>query len=340
MNKTYASLQIAQSTGGHHLTEDAGWGGIYEASAVLAVADGAPIRLRPIKSLQPLLDHFAPRYTAEVTPSGVAARLIRDTAVELAAHFPPVPLEEMVVRANQRLADHLCTIYGDLSAAAVATAEPHLTILHEDERTLRLALPAATYALARVDWDAKMIEIVQGADAAVFLIYTDGSTEQVTPDQMAQHDNAAKRLWLAQPETPARHPFFRAWGDNLGQELNRTNGLYHNYVAENGALDHAVGVSVVDGLPEMKQYMFKTTRPLENVRAVLVTSDGMFWPAPLNETEVAARERINRMGQRIMRDGLNGYLSALRAEEVRLRESGINPYQFHDDATGLLLTLE
>lgn len=339
MELRQTTLQSVQSTGVHHLTEDAGWGGMYEHQAILVAADGAPVRFRPMNSLQPLLDKYAPRYGAEITPSGVAARLIRDTVAEMSARYPAVPLADMIVQANQRLTDELVAIYGELTAEAIAALEPELTILHEDARYLRLGLPVATYAAARVNWQAQMLEVVQGADAAVFAIYYDGTVKQLTPDQMAHHDRAAKKLWLSQPAAPAEHPFFHALGDNRGMEVNRANGLYHNYVGPNGEIDESVGVSVVDGLPEITDYMFTLECSLDDIRAVLVTSDGMFWPAPLDETEAQAGQRVQQMGERIMRDGLDGYITALRAEETRVRESGINPYQFHDDATGLLLCL-
>lgn len=339
MNRDFATLQIVHSAGGGHHPEDAGWGCVYEHSATMVVADGASVRLSPIKSLQPMLDKYAPQYTSQVTPSGVASRLIRDTVAQLAGSFPLIPLDEMILQANQRLADELTAIYGELSAAAILKHEPHLTLLEEEARYLRLALPVSTYAVARADWHANTLEVVQGADAAVFILYQDGRCLQITPDQMAQHDEAARKNLVGQPDAPAQHPFFRQMGDNRSSEVNRLNGIYHNYVGPDGEIDQSLGVSVVDGLPQIANYMFQTQISLDGIQAVLVTSDGMFWPSPLDETPDAASQRIQAMGERITRDGIEGYLHALRAEETHLRESGIDPHQKHDDATGLLLTL-
>ena len=291
MNVNDATLHIVQSTGGDHLTEDAAWGCLYEHAATLVTADGASVRLHPIESLQQLQDKYAPQYSLQVTPSGVVSRLIRDTVAELAGVFPTMPLADMVLRANQRLADELSAIFGDLSAAAITKREPHLTLLNEDERYLRLALPVATYAVARANWQKQTLEIVQGADAAVFVLYRDGRFVQITPDQMAQHDAASKEILAGQPDAPAQHPFFQQMGDSRSMEVNRLNGLYHNYVGPNGELDPAVGVSVVNGLPQMVDYMFQTQMALEDIQAVLVTSDGMFWPGSPDETEDAAQQR-------------------------------------------------
>lgn len=334
-----ATLQTVQSTGGGHLTEDAAWAGVYESHAVMVVADGAPVRLRPMPSLQPLLDKFSSIYSPEITPSGIASRLIRDTVAQHATAHPPASLKAMVTQANQHLADELAAVYGELSAQAIVRQEPQFTILAEDERYIRLTLPASTYTVVRANWVSNHLEVAHGADSALIVIRDDGSCEQITPDQMAQHDHAAKKLWMAQPDAPAQHPFFRELGDNRGMETNRVNGLYHNYIGPNGELDRAVGVSVVDGLPQVVDYMFAKEMPLDGIRALLVISDGMYWPKPLDTPEEVEKQHLQDMVGRIMREGLTAYVGALRAEETRVRESGLNPYQWHDDATGLLLHL-
>lgn len=157
----------------------------------------------------------------------------------------------------------------------------------------------------------------------------DGTVQQVTPDQMAQHDDAFKAVHKAMPDEPARHPFFSALGISRAAEMNRMNGLYHNYIAPDGTLDPAVGVSVVDGLPQMRAYMFTAKRTLEDVQAVLVVSDGVFLPSPA-DASLPAAERLDRMGQIIRERGLAGYIDALRAEERRQHLS-------HDDATAVML---
>lgn len=333
------TLQILQSTGGDHLTEDACFGAIYEHHAVLAVADGAPVRLQPVPSLRPLIAKFAPLYGAEITPSGIASRLVRDTIARHAPDTVFTPLAQIITEANERLATELRAIYDELSAEAVLRHEPTITILAEDPRYLRLLLPVCTYTAVRVDFARNQLEVAHGADSALLVFMCDGSVQQITPDQMAPHDDAFKRLWLSAPIEPAQHPFFRALGDNRGRELNRMNGLYHNYVAANGATDAAVGVSVVNGLEQMRAYMFTQVLPLTDVEALLVVSDGVFLPLALDSDDARRAARLNEMGQIIRARGLAGYLDALRVEERRLRETGINPYQTHDDASLVMLTV-
>lgn len=339
MNVNGASLQFVQRIGGHHPMEDAGWCSLDDRAATMVVADGASVRLPAIKSLQTLQKRYVPQYGPDITPSGIASRLIRDTVAGLSSHFPEIALADMILQANQHLADALAAIYGELSATAVMKAEPQLTLLQDDERYIRLALPVSTYAVARANWQSQTLDIVQGADAAVFVLYRDGRFVQVTPDQMAQHDAASKDILASQTDAPAQHSFFQQMGDSRSMEVNRLNGLYHNYVGPNGELDPTVGVSVVNGLPQVADYMFKAQMPLADIQAVLVTSDGMFWPSASDETAEAGQQRVQQMGERIMRDGLDGYLVALRAQETYLKESGVNPHQKHDDATGVLLRL-
>lgn len=330
------TLQTLQETGSDHLTEDALFTASFEHHVVMLVADGAPLRLRPIRSMQPLLDRFAPLYGDGITPAGITSRLTRATVAQCIAEDPTYPLADAILASNQRLADLLSTHYGDLSAQTLLRHEPHLTILAEDPRYLRLMLPACTYTLARVDLQHNVLEVAHGADSALFLFMADGRIEQITPDQMKAHDDAFKRLWLETGNEPAQHPFFRALGDNRALELNRMNGLYHNYISTDGTPDPAVGVSVINGLPEIAHYMFTARLPLDGIEAVLLTTDGMFWPEP-PQAPLNPEENLMQMRARIERDGLRGYLQALRAEETRLRESGINPYQGHDDATAVLM---
>jgi hypothetical protein len=257
---------------------------------------------------------------------------------------PHKALADMVLAANARLAHELTLIYGALSAEAVLKQEAHLTILAEDERYIRLMLPASTYTVARINWQHDTLEVAHGADSALIALYSDGRVEQLTPDQMVQHDDSFKRLYVEQYDTPAQHPFFRELGDNLGREVNRINGLYHNYVSADGQLDAQVGVSVLNGLPQIADYMYTASYDLGDIQAIMLVTDGMFWPKPpadwlqATDNDAAARQ-LQQMGQRSHDVGLAAYIHALRAEEQRLRDSGENPYQWHDDATGLFCRL-
>jgi hypothetical protein len=336
MQTTHFTAVIAQSTGGDHLTEDACFAGVYEHHAVIMAADGAPVRLHPVNSLNALTARFADAYSADVTPSGVAARLVRDTVARRAHITPCVPPSALVEEANTALAETLCAIYGALDAQAVMEHEPTLTLLAEEPRAVRLALPACTYTIACVDRARSVVEFAHGADSALLAFMRGGEVRRLTPDQMRQHDDAAKRVWLSNPDQPAEHAFFRARGVNRGREIDLLNGLYHNYIDAHGQPNPAVGVSVVDGLPEMHTYMVTGTEPLADIEALLVVTDGMFLPVPPDAPD-PDHARLHEMRALIEAHGLAGYIEALRAEEVRVRAA--NPLYRHDDASGVLLRL-
>lgn len=334
----HTALQIVQDTGGDHLTEDALWAGIFEHHAVLAVADGAPQRLRPIVSMHPLIDNYRSRYGQGVTPSGIASRLLCSTVAELAptSHTPA----DMVIAANEQLAAELRAIYGDISTEALLQSEPHLTVLAEDERYIRLVLPAATYTVARLDWDKQQLEVAHGADSALIAFQHDDTAVRITPDQMAQHDNKAKNIHLTEPSAGAHHPFFQALGDSRAQEVNRLNGLYHNFVSPEGKTDPAVGVSVINGLPNVADYMFHICVPVDQYKAVLLVSDGMFWPSVVQEDMPEPDlTQLQLMGKLVLRQGLKVYVEKLRQEELRLTNAE-GTLIWHDDASGLLLSWE
>ncbi len=204
--KKHLKLELLQDSIKDYLSEDAVWAGVFEYDAVLAIADGAPQRLRPIMSMKPMLDKYSAIFGKNVTPSGIASRLFCQIVSTLSVEG--LPLADMVIQANQHLAQELVSIYGELSAQAILQKEPELTILAEDERYIRLVLPASTYTLARINWQQQTLEIAHGADSALIAIYHDGTAKQLTPDQMAQHDNKVKRSRLKNPSEPAKHPFF------------------------------------------------------------------------------------------------------------------------------------
>jgi serine/threonine protein phosphatase PrpC len=337
----HTTLQRVQDTGGDHLTEDALWAGVFEHHAVLAIADGAPQRLRPIVSMQPLTNTYRARYGQGVTPSGVASRLLCSTVAELAstAHTPA----EMVIAANERLAADLRAIYGDISTAALLQAEPHLTVLSEDARYIRLVLPAATYTVARIDWEKQQLEVAHGADSALIAFQQDDTAVRITPDQMVQHDDKAKSLYLTDPDAKAEHPFFQALGDSRAREINRLNGLYHNFVSPDGQTDPAVGVSVINGLPNVADYMFQTCLPLDQYKAVLLVSDGMFLPSQAPEDGLepinTSTTQLQLMGDLVLSQGLKGYVEHLRREETRVMNTP-GALAWHDDASGLFFAWE
>ena len=304
----------------------------------LMVADGTPQRLKTTGSLTPMLD----KYGMGTKPGRYAASLIRDTVAEKTVLMPDMPVQDIPLVANQRLREGLKLVYGDISDTAVLQKEPSLTKLHDDPRYVRLILPACCITIARLDLHNGLLNYVHGGDTALFLLYKDGHTIQITPDQMVQHDDKVRveRRRILQVHQPRDEAEFRALATHA-QTININNGIYHNYEDKHGNTDRALGVGVINGLPQLEDYLVNDTLNIDDLEGIVLTSDGIFWPAPLDETPEHAQTRVNYMGDLIRQHGLKGYLQAMHEEEFSDAQG--ERYQHFgklDDATAIYVQLE
>ncbi len=312
------------------LNEDAC--GVYSDgdSVALFVADGASQRLKTART--------SALYAGAGGSAGRFAAQTMHTAFRADSSASP---RDMILRANAMLRDGLHSVYGDLSASALLQHEPALAaVLEEDPRLLRLALPVCVVTAARIDLRRRQLEYGHAGDTALFLFYADGRVVCLTDDQMGNHDAAALALARQiQLEQGAAH-LADVLDDPRVQDLNRRNGLYHNYVDARGNTDRSVGVGVVNGLPHLEAYLQQDRVDLSEVRAVLVCSDGFPWPAPLDETDAARAARYETMRMRIQDDGLHGYYRVLRT--AQRGDSGRDRYprfKVQDDCTGIYVEL-
>lgn len=303
----------------------------------LMIADGAPQRLKTTGSLQPLYR----QYEHVSKPGQYAASLIRDITAEYINTQPKIPVSDIPLVANQRLKEMLESIYGEVSATAVLQKEPTLTRLQDDPRLVRLILPACCFTIARLDLKRGILTYVHGGDTALFLLYQDGRTVQITPDQMKQHDDKVRqeRYRIVQEYHPKDEKEYTSLTAHA-QVINVNNGIYHNYEDESGDLDLAVGVGVINGLPQLEAYMVEDTISIDGIEGIVLTSDGMFWPAPLDESDHEAEERVNHMGDLIRQHGVKGYLQVLRTEYQDLQSKDYNRFGKLDDATAVQVRIE
>ncbi len=316
-------------------TEDSFFVFQHGAVLYLMVADGAPQRLETTESLKPLLS----TYGAETKPGRYAALLARDVCARLAAAQPTMALRDMVLEANRELASRLKDIYGAITAEAVRQLEPSLSVLSEDPRYVRWILPVACLTLARIDLRTGRLAYAHCGDTALFALYRNGRTVQVTPDQMVQHDDKVRSVIARIVEQTGIRDFdllqphlAEAW------RLNQYNGIFHNYVDERGRTDLTLGCGVINGLPELEAYLITGELDVHEVEAVVVCSDGCFWPNPLGEQPDHTDLRIQMMGAMLRSGGLRAYIKALRREEASDAD-GAKYLRFgtHDDATALMV---
>ena len=97
---------------------------------------------------------------------------------------------------------------------------------------------------------------------------------------------------------------------------------------------------VINGLPQLESYLVADTLRLDDLEGIVLTTDGMFWPSPLDESEGDAQKRVNHMGDLIRQRGLKGYLKALHEEEqADARGERYQHFAKFDDATGIYVQL-
>lgn len=319
-------------------TEDSYYTNQQGSFITLMVADGASQRLKTTGSLKPFLE----AYETGIAPARYASAIARDVTAEKSTMDKNGSVRDIALAANQRLRENLESVYGEISSEAVLKKEPALTQLQEDPRYVRLILPICCITVARLDLDQRTLSYAHGGDTALFLLYRNGQTVQITPDQMAQHDDKMRREYrrIMQEHQPKDEKELYALATEA-RTINRNNGIFHNYEDEHGNTDQTVGVGVINGMPQLDAYLVSDTISLDDLEGVILTTDGMFWPAPLDETEAEAQARVNFMGQLIRERGLKGYLQALREEE--LADADGKKYQHFgklDDATAIYLTLD
>lgn len=299
---------------------------------ILMVADGAPQRIKTTGSMKALY-----RQHKNVSkPGQYAAHLARDTTAQQAITHPQVPVKDIPLIANQRLRDELESIYGEISVEAILEHEPTLTRLQDDPRLVRLILPACCITVARIDLERATLTYAHGGDTALFVLLQDGSTLQVTPDQMKQHDDIVnrERVRVVQEHHPQDDAEYRQLTADA-QITNQNNGIYHNYVDKYGNIDTTVGVGVINGLPQLKEYLVTGTISLESVEQIVLTSDGMLWPRSFHETVDQAEERVNHMGHLIRQHGINGYLQRLHQDIANPDSPNYRQFGKVDDATAI-----
>jgi len=308
-----------------------------EQNAHVLVADGAWQRIQTTRHLQPLLD----RYGNETTPGRYAALVTRDTTLMHAVQHPSSPLREALLAANHQLRAQLATVWGALSTGAVLEREPDLTPLRDDPRLLRLILPVCVATLARIDLIGQTLDFAHCGDTALYVYYRDGRVEQLTDDQMQQHDERAlERALQLQKEQGAANLIDTLFDERV-TAVNREHGIYHNYEDAFGKPDTTVGVGTINGLPQLAAYIQEGRWSLDGVDAVLICSDGFSLPAPFRENRADTTTRLERMRARIEQNGLAGYIQELRtverADETRDRYPR---FGLHDDATAVYVRFD
>lgn len=304
---------------------------------VLAAIDGATT-VASFKTLNDYLETFR----NGITPAALAATVTRDAILQTLGNLSSnndIDPRHLILQANASLRELLDSVAPEIfDAKAMIEADPALQPLLEDPRKIRLFLPSAVLSLATIDTELKLLQYAHAGDTALLVAYHDGRVE--VPTHIPRRINYDSALAVASNTVRKDRRMNDAVDDPLVRALDRDHRIYHNYVDEDGNTIPDQGVGVVDGLPELADYIKTGLVPLHGVQALMLISDGFWWPAPLHESDTARDKRIQAMWQRIQRDGLYRYFLALRQEEKADAEREKYPrFKLHDDATALLLWL-
>lgn len=297
-----------------------------------AVIDGASQRIA-VPAIQQLAEQAQPNQPT--TTAAYVAQLTRDY-IQDHPHLTPSAL---ITGANDHLRAQLSTVIDPFSASTFAKHVPdQAELLQADARWIRLMLPVCVATVIKIDHLTNELTFAHVGDTALFTFNRSGDIERITADQMDAHDAAAlNRAQTIKTETGATH-----LADVLNHPdvsaYNRNNGLYHNFVDENGYPDTTQGVGAIDGLPEISAYIQTGQLKTDTLEGLLLCSDGFQLPAPLNESAEQTATRLMHMREWLTRNGLREYLNYLRQVEADDHTRDRFPrFKIHDDATGIYL---
>ncbi|MCB9436364.1 MAG: hypothetical protein H6673_05130 [Anaerolineales bacterium] len=301
---------------------------------VLAAIDGAT----SLVNFAPLHQYLQTERNG-ITPAGLAASVTRDALLaKLGAMTSNEDVDPrgLILHANHSLRELLEAVsHGIFDAESIKAVQPESVALLDDPRKIRLFLPAAVVTLATIDTTANLLRFAHAGDTALLICYEDGRVEVPTFEPRMSYESAlvsASRAILQQGLS-----MLETINDPIIRALDRDHRIYHNYVDTEGATVQERGIGVVDGLPELADYIHTGLLGLEGVAAVMLASDGFMWPSGLHETPHERQHRYGRMWARLRQDGLRGYLQALRAEERADANRAKYPrFKLHDDATAVV----
>lgn len=309
---------------------------VTSGTLVAAVVDGATQRV-PL----PALSAYLQKRNPHITPPAYAAQHI---TASLAAQFtqdPHCSLRSALVTANDGLRQAVTQAVGTFDAPRIlADAAPWLA---DDPRNVRLVLPACVITLLRLHLAERRLELASLGDTSLVELRRDGQAIRHTQDQMGLYDH---RVLRAASDLQRQHqlPHFRAAIRHPDiAPLKLEAGLRHNFVDQQGRTAPGDGCGVIDGLPEMEDYiqLEEVTVDTAQTAGLLLISDGMELLAKLNESHAAQDQRLRRMGQLVSQSGLAGLYEKIGTMAAMDEEFDRYPrVKQIDDATGIYLALE
>jgi len=303
---------------------------------IAAVIDGAGARLKIPKLEAALQEHYH-----GITAAAFAAAQVRTSLIGQLNARPGMSLQSALLGANNALRDALIEIISDFSAKNLLALADGLSE-DDDPRRIRLALPACVVTLIRLDYTNRQLEYAHAGDTSLLEIRHDGQVIRHTTDQMGPYDEAVLHQAAHLRQVKDLPHIADAVVLPEVRRLNIENGLRHNYVDTQGHTSPGDGCGVLNGLPELADYIETGTLPVDpaHTAGFCLLSDGLELLAPLNETAQQQDDRLRQMGALLKRRGLSGLFDAL--QQMITADSHFDQYprmKMQDDATGVYLQI-
>jgi len=179
-------------------------------------------------------------------------------------------------------------------------------------------------------------------DTSLLEIGKDGKTIRHTNDQMGKFDRTAFEAIVEYQRKNKLSNFKEAVTSPEGRRFIIESGLHLNFVDNQGKTNKRKGCGVLNGLPEVNDYIETGTILIDTSQMLgfVLLSDGLELLPPLQEDDLQHNNRLNLMGEIVQRAGLRELYNAMShmAEE----DLFFNAYprtKIMDDATGIYLQI-
>lgn len=301
---------------------------------IAAVIDGASARFT-IPKLDQALKTEAPGLTA----AAFAAERVRASLIDQFNNQPDLPLSTALLIANDELQRTIADIIGGFSEDYILSLT-QIPGAEEDTRRVRLALAGCVVTVVRLDTAYQLLEYAHVGDTSLLEIRRDGEVICHTSDQMGPYDAEVLQSATRLREEKGLPHLRDAISLPEVRWMDIENGLRHNYVDESGRTQPGQGCGVIDGLPELADYIESGAIPIDPTQTAgfCLMSDGLQLLAPPDETADEAKARLRRTGNLLKAQGVRGLFEAVW--EMAESDPHFDKYprmKALDDATGIYL---
>jgi hypothetical protein len=306
-----------------------------EASISFAVIDGAGVR----KSLSQLETKIRAKFPC-LTPAAFASHLVKRSLEGFLRENPAAPLASALAWANDALRAEITRLIGFFDPAQmIAQLDQPFS---GDLRNVRLLLPTCVVTLARINLVRARLEFAHLGDTSLYEAFHAGGVLRHTRDQMDSFDaEALQGIRAMQLERGIDH-FREAVSSPEGREFITRSGIYLNYVDADGKTEKGQGCGVINGLPEMEDYIETGNSPIDISKTVgfFALSDGLELLAPWQESAQQKQARYEKTSRLIRDTGLRGLYHEMA--QMAAADAELDRYprtKLQDDATGIFIEL-